>query len=116
MPQVATVGDVAATCGLEHLKPMLDKMSLYAAYLRLEQDNRVELLWELAEAGVTKLPDRQKIANTMNKALRTLGTKEAHAESLGKVLQLPGQVGLLFWRRPAASPQTRQSTSRTAAA
>ena len=93
MPQVATVGDVAATCGLEQLKPMLDKMSLYAAYLRLEQDNRVELLWELAEAGVTKLPDRQKIANTMNKALRTLGTKEAHAESLGKVLQLPGQVG-----------------------
>jgi hypothetical protein len=81
------LGSFAASIGLEHLsiEEPLQKISLSDLYTTLDSGGgRVALLAKLKQCGVTKLTDRQKLANGLSKAVRLGGDASAAADAMAE--------------------------------
>ena len=67
-----TMESVLAACDLSDVAGLMDPstIDLAAAFALLDTGGRVELLNKLKQAGLTKLSDRQKVANALGKQHR----------------------------------------------
>lgn len=67
---ITTIAELLAESQLEHLQPVVGTSSLASLDSVLNEGGRVKLLAHLQRLGVTKLPERQKCANSLSKAQR----------------------------------------------
>ena len=104
-----TLGAFASSLGMEHLEAVLSDIDLSSPMAKLESDGRVALLSMLKEAGVAKLPERQKLANALSKASKSDISSAIQMQKQAderQVKQLPPGKGLrvLFLHGYGLSP------------
>ena len=67
---IRTLADLLADCNLGHLASLLASDSLGALTASFDADGRAWLLDHLKQAGITKLAERQGLANALGKTWR----------------------------------------------